>query len=189
MAEDVWHFVQQHHLSDVSVIGHSMGGKVAMAMALAAGHEKPNDILSKLVVVDISPVKARLSKEFSLYIDTLKEIEDLGLKTRKEATEYLARVEKDPGVQGFLLTNLLPFHRDDPRAKFTVPLDIFKRNVPNIVDFPFVPGERSWEGKTLFVKGSKSPYIREKNLPSIREFFPNVQLEELDTGHWVHAEK
>jgi hypothetical protein len=65
-----------------------------MTMALAAGHEKPNDILSKLVVVDISPVKARLSKEFSLYIDTLKEIEDLGLKTRKEATEYLARVEK-----------------------------------------------------------------------------------------------
>ena len=66
---------------------------------------------------------------------------------------------QDPGVQGFLLTNLLPFHRDDPRAKFTVPLDIFKRSVPNIVDFPYVPGERSWEGKSLFVKGSKSPYV------------------------------
>ncbi|TEB27086.1 alpha/beta-hydrolase [Coprinellus micaceus] len=189
MAEDVWHFIEQHGLSDVSVIGHSMGGKVAMAMALSAGYEKPSDVLSKLVVVDVSPIKGKISKQFRTYIDTLKEMEGQGIKSRKEANDYLARIEPDAGVRAFLLTNLLPFESHHLGPKFAVPLNIFKDYVPHIGDFPYLPGERSWAGKTLFVKGTKSAYIKDSYKPYIDQFFPNNQFAELETGHWVHAEK
>lgn len=64
-----------------------------MAMALSAGYEKPSDVLSKLVVVDVSPIKGKISKQFQTYIDTLKEMEGHGIKSRKEANDFLARVE------------------------------------------------------------------------------------------------
>jgi hypothetical protein len=64
-----------------------------MAMALSAGYETPSDVLSKLVVVDVSPIKGKISKQFRTYIDTLKEMEGQGIKSRKEANDYLARIE------------------------------------------------------------------------------------------------
>ena len=71
-----------------------------MAMALSAGYEKPSDVLSKLVVVDVSPIKGKISKQFQTYIDTLKEMEGQGIKSRKEANDYLARIEP--------VSNLIP---------------------------------------------------------------------------------
>ncbi|EAU85248.2 mitochondrial protein [Coprinopsis cinerea okayama7 len=156
MANDVWRFINEKNLSEVSLIGHSMGGKVAMSVALQAGNEQPPHTLNDLIVVDVSPVKGRISHQFRTYVDTLKEIQDLGLKTRKEAADHLARVEPDPAVRAFLLTNLLPFDKEDPRAKFMVPLNTFKNSIDAIGDFPYTPGDRDWSGRTLFVKGSRS---------------------------------
>jgi len=158
-----------------------------MAMALEAGYTKPSTFLSKLVVVDVSPIKGRISQQFVQYIKTLKEIQDTPtITSRKEADAYLARVEQDPGVRAFLLTNLKGF---SPNANFSVPLDIFEEYVPAIGDFPYVPGEREWKGDTLFVKGTKSAYIKDNEVPNIQKFFPKATFEGLDTGHWVHAEK
>ncbi|TFK27843.1 alpha/beta-hydrolase [Coprinopsis marcescibilis] len=189
MAADVWKFINGNNLSEVSLIGHSMGGKVAMSVALAAGHEQPPHTLNHLVVVDVSPIKGRISQQFIDYVNTLKKIEDLGLKTRKEASDYLAQVEPDPGVRAFLLTNLLPFDKNNSQAHFMVPLNTFQDSISNIGDFPYLPGERVWNGQTLFVKGSRSPYIKEEHLHTIARYFPNYQLEVMHTGHWVHAEK
>lgn len=189
MASDVWNFINENNLSEVSLIGHSMGGKVAMAAALQAGKEHPPQTLDNLIVVDVSPIKGRISKQFVSYVDTLKEIQDKGLASRKEASDCLATVEPDPGVRAFLLTNLQPFDKADPKAKFAVPLNTFKESIGNIGDFPYSPGERTWTGRTLFIKGSKSSYIKEENLSTIAKFFPEFELEVLDTGHWVHAEK
>lgn len=110
MAADVWKFINENNLSEVSLIGHSMcvylfsllleliltqprGGKVAMAAALQAGREQPPHTLDNLIVVDVSPIRGRISKQFVSYVDTLKEIQDKGLSTRKEASDYLATVE------------------------------------------------------------------------------------------------
>lgn len=84
-------------------------------------------------------------------------------------------------TRAFLLTNLdttvQPF-------KFQVPLDIIKSSIPDLGGFPYKLGERSWHGKTLFVKGAKSKYINKHNIPAAKEFFPDMSLETLDTGHW-----
>ncbi|KAH6909242.1 mitochondrial protein [Coprinopsis sp. MPI-PUGE-AT-0042] len=189
MVDDVWKFINENNLSEVSLIGHSMGGKVAMAAALQAGREQPPHTLDNLIVVDVSPIRGRISKQFINYVDTLKEIQDKGLSTRKEASDYLAAIEPDPGVRAFLLTNLMPFDKADPKAKFAVPLNTFKDSIANIGDFPYAPGERTWTGRTLFIRGSQSSYIKEENLSTIAKFFPEYELEVLDTGHWVHAEQ
>lgn len=84
-------------------------------------------------------------------------------------------------TRAFLLTNLdtttQPF-------KFRLPLDIIGSSISDLGGFPYQPGERSWHGKTLFVKGAKSKYINKYNIPIAKEFFPDMSLETLDASHW-----
>ena len=84
-------------------------------------------------------------------------------------------------TRAFLLTNLdttvQPF-------KFQVSLDIIASSIPDLGGFPYKPGERSWHGNTLFVKGAKSKYINKDNIPIAKEFFPGMSLETLDADHW-----
>ncbi|KAF8640288.1 hypothetical protein AX16_010183 [Volvariella volvacea WC 439] len=188
MAADVLHFIQKHSLRDVALLGHSMGGKVAMALAL--NPSLPSGLLSHLIVEDIAPVQADISDEFKAYVKAMKRIEEVGVRTRKEAAEILSQYEKDIPIQQFLLTNLIvpPASSEHP-AKFQVPLDVIDRAIPDIGTFPYTPGERTWDGRTLFVKGSRSKYINHHNLPLCSQFFPSMKLETLETGHWVHSER
>lgn len=87
----------------------------------------------------------------------------------------------------FLLTNAM--QAANKTIKFRIPLDIISDSIPSIGDFPYQPGEVTWSGPTLFVKGEHSNYINRRNIPSCEAFFPNMQLETLDAGHWVHAER
>ncbi|KAF8214186.1 alpha/beta-hydrolase [Mycena galopus ATCC 62051] len=184
MASDVVHFIRQHDLSDVSIIGHSMGGKVAMTVALDSS--LPESTLSNLVVVDIAPSRGELSKEFKSYISAMKQIEAAKISSRKEALEILNEYEKDPAVCAFLLTNLIP----QPNAShFRIPVDLIGESIEEMGSFPFNPEETQWTGNTLFIKGAKSSYINRHNLPLAEKFFPAMKVENLDTNHWVHSEK
>ena len=109
-------------------------------------------------------------------------------------------------VRAFLLTNLLTTPNEP--AKFKVPLGILRNSLEELADFPYVPGERTWTGgQVVAVKGKKSKcvshsqfvfyarptrgpnrYINKRNLPIMQDMFPEVVLEELDAGHWVHSE-
>ncbi|PPQ63218.1 hypothetical protein CVT24_005678 [Panaeolus cyanescens] len=204
MAADVFKFIQDKGLEDVSLLGHSMGGKAAMAYALHVSEAKlPPKFLSKLIVVDIAPSIGKLSPEFQQYISAMQHIEALEpgkINTRTDADKHLAAIEKDMSVRQFLLTNLkVPSHHPVTghahKAKFIVPLDILSKSMEDIGSFPFKYEEETgsspvtWDGPTLAVKGGNSPYINHKNLPAFRAFFPNTRLSELQTGHWVHAEK
>ncbi|TCD66425.1 hypothetical protein EIP91_001361 [Steccherinum ochraceum] len=184
LAADVLHFCQAHLLQDVSLIGHSMGGKTAMAAALSP--QLPEGLLKHLVVVDIAPSKGSLSTEFQTYIDTMSEIEMSGVTSRKEADEMLKPHEADPMVRAFLLTNMVVKHH---RPQFRVPLNMISDSIADLGTFPYNPGERSWAGPSLFVKGTKSKYINQHNIPTAKEFFPNMKLVELEAGHWVQAER
>lgn len=80
----------------------------------------------------------------------------------------------------------------DPLTKhitFRIPLDILSDHISAIGDFPYDLGSSSWDGPALFVKGEHSKYINHKNIPNCEQFFPNMTLEKLDAGHWVHAER
>ncbi|KAL0948500.1 hypothetical protein HGRIS_011064 [Hohenbuehelia grisea] len=219
MAADVLHFCQSHDLKKISLLGHSMGGKVAMSFALSP--HLPPDVLQNLVVVDIAPGSGKMSQEFITYVETMQRIEEMGVHTRKEAESVLEEVEPDKHVRAFLLTN---FEQSEPRrahashrhthhkghspssssstasssadsqddhkpGHFRVPLQLLADSIHEIGAFPYESGERTWDGRTLFVKGERSRYINKHNIPLAKEFFPNMELKTLDTDHWVHAER
>ncbi|KAF7352289.1 hypothetical protein MVEN_01192600 [Mycena venus] len=181
MAADVIHFIRQRSLSDVSLIGHSMGGKVAMTVALDADASLPESTLSNLVVVDIAPAQGSLSKEFRAYIEAMKKIEAAKISTRKEALDILHEYEKDPDVCAFLLTNLVPRPHS---SHFRIPVDLIGQSIEEMGSFPFTPEEAQWTGNTLFVKGAKSSYINRHNIPLAEKLFPTMKIETLDTSHW-----
>ncbi|KAG2101129.1 alpha beta-hydrolase [Suillus cothurnatus] len=184
MAADILSFCQKHSLRDISLMGHSMGGKVAMALALHP--ELPSNLLADLIVSDIAPVRAKVSRDTVQHIRAMEIIQAGNISTRKEADEIMSEHEQDPSVRSFLLTNL-EVNKATP-VKFKIPVDILKEGRAEIESFPYAPGERSWDGRTLIIKGKKSKYINRHNIPLIDQFFPQNQLKELDTGHWVHAE-
>ncbi|KAI1797188.1 alpha/beta-hydrolase [Ganoderma leucocontextum] len=192
MATDVLHFFKAHNLSNVSLLGHSMGGKVAMAVALDP--ELPPALLTHLIVADIAPARGPLSPEFQGYIEAMKRIEASEVKTRQEADRVLQPYEQvldsndpcqNPMTRAFLLMNL-----DHPTAhhqrplKFRVPVGLLGDSIPEIGGFPWSPGERTFDGPALFIKGTKSKYINRHNVDTAKAFFPNMILEELDAGHW-----
>ncbi|KAH7325315.1 alpha beta-hydrolase [Rhizoctonia solani] len=186
MASDILQFCQSKSLSDISLVGHSLGGKVVMAFAL--NPSLPKDMLSRLVVVDISPAVGPISPEFRRYIDAMKEIDEAKVKTKKEGEEILKKYESDASTRAFLLHNLVAPSKGEP-LKFRIPLSAIADAIDGIGEFPYTPEEATWSGATLFVKGAKSKYINRRNMGVMAQFFPNMKLETLDTGHWVHAEK
>ncbi|KAF8629952.1 hypothetical protein AX17_005518 [Amanita inopinata Kibby_2008] len=192
MAVDVLHFLKKHKLENVSLLGHSMGGKVAMSVALrVASHlPDPKSTLSNLVISDITPSRTALSEDFVQYIDIMSKIEQMALKTRAEAGKVLEEYEKDSSIRQFLLTNLVvpPLSSPDT-VKFQIPVALIRESIAALGSFPYEPGESRWTGRTLVVKGNKSKYINKHNLRTLEEFFPHMQLETLEAGHWVHAEK
>jgi len=154
-------------------------------MALALHPQLPPGQLAHLVVVDISPAKGPIGNAFVGYIEAMKKIEAANHSNKKDIAATLEQCEPDAMVRNFLMTNLsstTPF-------KFRNPIEIIERNLPAIGDFPYEPGERTWLGNTLVVKGARSKYLNRHTIPVAEQYFPNMQLATLETGHWVHAEK
>nr|CAG8501137.1 10257_t:CDS:10 [Entrophospora candida] len=118
MSDDVAKFIIDHKLNQAIIMGHSMGGKVAMAMAL---RQVPQ--VERLIVVDASPTNVRISDEFAFYIDTMKKVENVGVIKQSKADEIMQDYISNPSIRNFLLTNL----KKDPDTglyKFRIPLDI-----------------------------------------------------------------
>jgi pimeloyl-ACP methyl ester carboxylesterase len=178
MVEDLKEFLEEHSLQDPIILGHSMGGKVAMNFAVA--HP---DLLQKLIVVDIAPRPYNL--EHYVIIDGLKAIAIDRITSRAEADAALAAYVAEPDVRQFLLKNL---HRKvEGGFSWKLNLPVIDKNLQKIgLDLEF---EGKFEKPTLFVRGAKSRYIRDKDWDHIKQVFPQAELETLDTGHWVQAEK
>ena len=178
MVSDLEHFIKEHQLDNAVVIGHSMGGKVAMNFAIA--HP---DLLESLIVVDISPRSYDL--EHYVILDGLKSIPIDSITSRGEADEALAKFVDEPDVRQFLLKNL----QRKPEGGFTwkINLPVIDRNMSKIGhDLEF---EGKFDKPTLFIRGARSKYVRDEDMKRITEIFPKATLETLDTGHWVQAEK
>lgn len=177
MAADVLEFIETHSVKDPVIIGHSMGGKVAMNFALAYP-----DKLQKAIFVDIAP-KAYDMRHYAI-LDGLKAIPIDEVTTRNEADEILSRFVLEPDVRQFLLKNL----QRKPEGGFRWKLNLsgIAGNIEKIgLDLQF-PGK--FEKPVLFVRGSRSNYIRDEDLARIKEVFPLAEMKSLNTGHWVPAE-
>jgi pimeloyl-ACP methyl ester carboxylesterase len=191
MAEDVEHWLQEAQIPMPTLIGHSMGAKVAMTLAL----RKPSHY-SALIPVDNAPVDAALKSDFGTYVKAMKEIDDLRPRVKKQsdADAILAKYESDVGIRQFLLTNLVktpvsPGSKES-ELRFRIPLGTLAKALPNMADFPFKDTEQNqYKGPTLVVRGTKSHYVADETLPVIGGFFPKFEVMDFECGHWVMSER
>ena len=150
MAEDVRASLAARGYRRVALLGHSMGGKVAMLAALS----DPGSV-ERLVVADIAPV-AYLPHHLGL-VHAMRGLDFAGIKRRAEADAALASTVPDPAERGFLLQNLV-FDNGAPRWRIN--LDAIEREMPVLVGFPPIPPGTVYEGKALFIGGGRSDYLR-----------------------------
>jgi esterase len=177
MAEDVLETLRARHALPCALIGHSMGGKVAMAAAL----EAPGAV-SRLLVADIAPVT--YGQTYRPYIEAMKALPLTPDLTRVAADRALADKVAEPGVRAFLLQNL----RFGTEPAWRIGLDAIANALPQISSWPELD-EAAYLGLTLFVSGARSDYIKPEHRAAIRELFPSARFAVLkNAGHWVHAD-
>ena len=159
------------------LLGHSMGGKAAMLLALT----QP-DLIRNLIIADIAPVTypAAPSEEAA----AMKAVDLSAVTRRSDADLQLQRYIADPSVRAFLLQSIAM--GDQPHWKLN--LDVLDDAFGDIRAFPEVQGQ--FGGRTLFITGALSDYVQPKDEALIRRYFPNVRIEPLpDANHWVHADQ
>lgn len=166
-----------------AVIGHSMGGKVAMRLAL----DHP-ELVSRLCVVDISPVAHSSIRAFVDYVAGLRSIDLTTLPDRATADRALLEAVPNPTIRGFLLQNL----RRDPSDgtwRWQMNLQLLGDNLDDIGGWPD-SATPPYDGPTLWLAGSESDYVQPEYDPAMRALFPRVRLVTVKgAGHWVHSER
>ena len=175
MADDLTRVIA--HLSGpVDVLGHSMGGKAAMVLALS----RP-ELVRRLIVVDIAPVAYGHSQ--MPYIKAMKAVDLSDITRRSDAKARLAPHVDDPALVDFFLQSLDVKHR-----RWMLNLDTLTVEMDKIMGFPRVEGR--FDGPALFLSGAESDYLRPEHRPAIKALFPKAQFAKIPgAGHWVHAEK
>ena len=177
MAADVVQFIRQHNLSTVNLMGHSMGGKTAMWLAL-----NYPDLVQNLIVVDIAPIEYKHS--FEPLINALKNLPIAELSNRKQAELLLADFIPELSYRQFLLQNLV---LKSGGYHWRIDLDIFQKNANNILHFPSVETVPQFIEQTLFLAGGNSRYIKEN---STEMLFPFAQIKVIpDAEHWIHVQQ
>jgi len=180
MRDDVLAWMDDHGIDACHLMGHSMGGKLAMKIACEQA-----DRVDKLVVVDIVP-KTYPGSHDSEY-EAMKAIDLEALASRKEADDLLENSVPDWGKRQFLLTNLV---RDEKRKGFrwTANLDALEARQREIEASPVGPQDR-FEGPTLFLMGGRSRYSEPSDYPRLAQMFPNSAVEVMpESGHNPHFE-
>ncbi|NAY92276.1 alpha/beta fold hydrolase [Muricauda sp. JGD-17] len=178
LCQDVVNYIKHHHLDEINVLGHSMGGKTAMQLAIS----NP-EIVSKLLVADIAP--KFYPPHHQHIIDALIQLDFNHITSRKEADKQLSKHLSDFGIRQFLLKNL--YWKDKSTLGFRFNLDVLKNKIEEIGEN--IDSTATYHGPTLFIRGDRSEYIMPNDFQIIIKNFPNAALETVDNaGHWLHAE-
>jgi esterase len=179
MAGDVMDLLERLRLEQVLVVGHSMGGKVAMWLAL----EQPERVHG-LVPVDIAPV--RYSHDFDTILGALESLDLTSLKDRTEADRLLAATLESPGLRAYLLQNLVKGTRG---WAWRVNLAALRHDMQALQAFPATPRGRQFTGNTLFIHGGRSDYLGAPQAAAARRLFPHARMRVIpEAGHWVYSE-
>lgn len=179
MSDDLQELISDHHLSDVILLGHSMGGKTVMKYTLQ--HPAAVD---KLIVADIAPRYYPLHHQDVLL--ALKAVDFKVVKTRREAEAVLSEYISDFGTKQFLLKNI--YWKEDGMLDWRFNLKVIEANMENVGEA--LTADESCDVPTLFIRGERSGYVTENDLNEIHDLFPRSMMETIaGAGHWVHAEK
>lgn len=159
------------------LLGHSMGAKAAMMLALT----EPQCI-RRLIVADMAPVAYEHSQ--GRYVRAMQSVDLAGITRRAEADRLLAAEVPDAGLRGFLLQSLAVGPQG---AAWKLNLSALGQQMPKIMSFPEIAA--SFDGPTLFLTGGGSDYVRPEHWPRIRALFPNARAEVIEgAAHWLHAD-
>ncbi len=180
MTKDVYEFIQSKNISKISIIGHSMGGKLGMLFSLL--YPK---FVKQLFVVDIAPV-VYPSEEIDI-VDYLLKIDVKNCKSRIEVDRKLSNYISSQELRSFLLQNL---NFDKGVYKWSLDLNTIKKGMRDLRRFPFDLISKASLTNTLCIFGEKSPYINEKYKEKFKTLFTNLKFFKIeDAGHWLHVEK
>ncbi len=177
MAGDVEELMNELEIESALIVGHSMGGKAGMELALS-GPER----VAGLVVEDMIP--GRTTPEYERFVDALRRIDPASISRRSEAEEMLEKEVEDRTERLFLLKNL----DRDPEGRFT-----WKPNLEGLayhyeeIWTGLRPG-RKYAGPALFIRGGRSVTVSDERISDIRRMFPEARIETIEeAGHWIHA--
>lgn len=178
MAQDIADYCEHHNLNKISLLGHSMGGKVAMFFAIA--HP---DKIDKLIIADIGTKYYRPHHQDIL--EALNAVDFSSQPSREEIDEVMKPHVPEMGTRQFLMKSL--YRKTPKQLDFRFNLPVFNEQIENVGKA--VPEEARYQGPVLFVKGANSSYIREKHYEEIKKVFPNAKFAVIEkAGHWLHAE-
>lgn len=175
MAHDIICFMDKLGVEQAHLLGHSMGGKIAMWIALSYPHR-----VNRLMVADIAPV--HYSHSFDTMIQSLRQLPLDQITKRKDAELFLAETIPDTGFRQFLLQNLL---LEDGNYYWRINLDIIQKTADHIVAFP-EDSKQPFSDKALFIAGERSEYI---DPDAVFKLFPLAEIVSIpNTGHWLYVE-
>ena len=177
MSEDVLTLMEEEGIEHAHILGHSMGGKLAMHLAL----EHP-DVVDRLVVADIGP--QNYPARHGALFDAMEALHPEHYSSREEIDVVLARDIPSPEVRQFLMKNL---QRHGDGLQWGINLPAIREGYPEIIG-PIESWD-SFDGETLFVRGANSDYLVESDVTRIRALFPFADMVTIEgAGHWLHAE-
>ncbi len=175
MAEDLYESFAS--FGAIDLMGHSMGGKAAMVLALS----KP-EFVKSLLVADIAPVS--YAHSHLSYIEAMRGLDLSKVKTRRDADALLAHAIDDAGVRAFLLHSL----KTGEKPYWQNNLDALEQAMDLVIGWPEI--EAQYEGRTLFVGGENSDYIDAEGREAIKRDFPRAKVMMIkNAGHWIHVEQ
>ena len=178
MSQDVLEYFQEHNLNKVSIIGHSMGGKVAMLFATLYP-----EMVEKLIVADIGP-KYYKPHHQDIFAG-LNAVDFSSKPSRTEVEEILYPFISDFGTRQFLMKNL--YWVEPGQLGFRFNLEVFNKEI-EVIGTALLE-KNIFEKPTMFIRGGNSNYILDADLPEIKKHFPNFELVTIpNVGHWLHAE-
>jgi pimeloyl-ACP methyl ester carboxylesterase len=168
----------------VALVGHSMGGKTAMVLAL-----RHPELVERLCIVDVAPVTYQHASEFARYIDAMLAIDLTTLAERAEADRALQDAVPNDVVRGFLLQNL---RREGDAWRWQPNLELLRDEIDEIGGWPAdaLDGTSSYDGPVLWIGGSESRYVQDDYAGAMERYFPRVRRVTVKgAGHWVHSEQ
>ena len=178
MADDLLRYMNHHGIEKAHLLGHSMGGKTVMLFATIHPER-----VKKLIVADIAPKKYPIHHDF--IIGGLKNIDLDKMHSRKEIDAALSPHITEPAIRQFLMKNIYRIEKDRFALRFN--LKSISENIHEVGKA--LPETARFDGATLFLKGSNSSYITERDTELIRKHFPDTEIEIIENaGHWLHAE-
>ncbi len=181
MAEDVARLIEREVGGPAQVVGHSMGGKTAMTLALT----RP-DLVERLAVVDIAPAPS--GGTLIDYVHTMQALDLSQFDRRGQVEAALAAEIPDPAIRAFLAHNVRI--TEDGALEWQLNLRAIEKNFEEILNFPDMDSDLAFDRRTLFMAGARSDYIQPHHHAEIDRLFPSADIAVVpDAGHWVHAEQ